>query len=311
MVCEGKSVRFAFIRSLEEDERRKPRSKRIPISLMCRVLEVARSGYYAWKRRRESDRVREDVELTEVIRGIHEAHEGRLGVARLVSELARRGRFHSPKRVRRLARAAGLSCVHPRPYKTTTVPDEAGNHGLVDLVGRDFVADRPNELWFTDITYIRTWVGWAYLAAIIDGCTRKVVGWAVDNHMRTSLVTDALDMAIERQRPAIGQTIIHSDRGSQYTSDRFRDLALANGMIPSVGHTGICFDNAMAESFNATVKKELIHLHAWPTLKAVRSALFEYLEIYYNRKRPHTRIGGATPVEFELDFQSLFDKKAA
>lgn len=272
---------------------------------------MARSGYYAWKRRAESDRARTDAELTDVIEQIHEEHEGRLGIARMVLELARRGRFHSPKRVRRLARAAGLACVHPRPYKTTTVADEANSHGLVDLVGRDFVPEGPDQLWFTDITYIRTWTGWAYLAAIIDGCTRKVVGWAVDSHMRTSLVTDALDMAIEQQRPGIGQTVIHSDRGAQYTSERFRDLALANGLIPSVGHTGICFDNAMAESFNATVKKELIHLHTWPTLKKVKAALFKYIEIYYNRKRPHTRIGGVTPVEFELNFQSEFDKEAA
>lgn len=278
---------------------------------MCEVLEVARSGYYAWKRRAESNRARTDAELTGIIKEIHAEHEGRLGIARLVTELAKRGRLHSPKRVRRLARRAGLTCVHPRPYKTTTTPDAANNHGLVDLVDRDFVPERPNELWYTDITYIRTWVGWAYLAAIIDGCTRKVVGWAVDNHMRTSLVTDALTMAIEHQQPGIGQTIIHSDRGSQYTSERFRELALANGLIPSVGHTGICFDNAMSESFNATVKKELIHLYAWPTLKKVKSAIFEYIEIYYNRKRPHTRIGGAAPVEFEMSFQSEFDKEAA
>jgi transposase InsO family protein len=311
VVCEGKSVKFAFIDDLVEDERRKPRARRIPVTLICQVLGVARSGYYAWKRRAESDRARKDAELAEVIKQIHEEHEGRLGIARMVLELARRGRFHSPKRVRRLARAAGLTCVHPRPYKTTTTADEANNHGLVDLVGRAFVPERPDELWFTDITYIRTWAGWVYLAAIIDGCTRKVVGWSADNHMRTSLVTDALSMAIERQRPGVGQTVIHSDRGSQYTSERFRDLALANGLIPSVGHTGVCFDNAMAESFNATVKKELIHLHAWPTLKKVKSALFEYIEIYYNRKRPHTRIGGMTPAEYELNLQSGFDAGAA
>ena len=311
MVCEGKPVKFAFIDDLVAGEHRKPRVERIPVSLMCDILGVARSGYYAWKKRAESDRARVDAELTDVIKQIHKEHEGRLGIARMVLELARRGRFHSPKRVRRLARAAGLTCVHPRPYKATTVADEANNHGLVDLVGRNFVPEGPDQLWFTDITYIRTWVGWVYLAAIIDGFTRKVVGWAVDNHMRTSLVTDALNIAIERQQPDIGQTVIHSDRGSQYTSGCFRDLALANGLIPSVGHTGICFDNAMAESFNATVKKELIHLHTWPTPKKVKAALFEYIEIYYNRKRPHTRIGGMTPVEYELILQSEFDAKAA
>lgn len=300
-------MKFVFIQSLEEGERRKPRAEQIPISLMCKVLEVARSGYYAWKSRRESDRAREDAQLTEIIKEIHHEHEGRLGIARIVVELAKRGRFHSAKRVRRLARAAGLACVHPRPYKATTVQDEANAAGLVDLVRRDFVPERPNELWYTDITYIRTWMGWVYLASIIDGCTRKVVGWSVAGHMRAELAADALKMAIERQRPEIGQTIIHSDRGSQYTGGEFRDLALANGIIPSVGHTGICFDNAMAESFNATIKKELIHLHVWPTLEKVQREVFKYIEIYYNRKRPHTGIGNSTPSQFELEFQPEFD----
>ena len=291
-------MKFAFIRDLDEEEQRKPRKGRIPVSLICEVLDVSRSGFYAWLKRNRSDRKKEDAELTEVIKKIHEDHKGRLGVDRLVAELARLGRRHSPRRVRRLARAAGLTCVHPRPYRATTIQDKA-NSGLVDLVGREFVPDGPNQLWFTDITYIRTWGGWAYLASIIDGYSRKIVGWAVDSHMRTSLVIDALRMAIEGQRPGIGDVIIHSDRGSQYTSIEFRELALANGLIPSVGHTGICYDNAMSESFNATIKKELIHLHTWPTRKAVRNAVFEYIEVYYNRKRPHSSIGYVTPCELE------------
>lgn len=275
---------------------------------MCDVLEVSRAGYYAWEKRVESDRDRGDVELTSIIKKIHDDHEGRLGIDRLVVELAKLGRHHSHKRVRRLVRAAGLSCVHPRPYKATTVQDDANSDGLVDLVERDFVPNGPNQLWFTDITYIRLWGRWAYLASIIDGYSRKIVGWSVNTHMRKSLVTDALKMAIDRQRPGIGETIIHSDRGSQYTSHTFRDLALANGVIPSVGHTGICYDNALSESFNATIKKELIHLHTWPTLDKLRKAIFSYIEVYYNRKRPHTRIGNSTPCEFELDFHREFDK---
>jgi putative transposase len=292
-------VKFAFIQSMEEDERRKPRNERIPTSLICEVLDVSRAGYYAWKKRPAAPRVDADAELTELIKKIHADHEGRLGIDRLVSELAKLGHAHSPKRVRRLARAAGLTCVHPKPYKATTIRDEAAGGGLVDLVGREFVPDGPDQLWFTDITYIRTWAGWAYLAAIIDGYCRKVVGWAIATHMRTELVADALVMAIDYRRPPIGQTVIHSDRGSQYTSHEFRDLALANGIIPSVGHTGICFDNAMAESFNATIKKELIYQHTWPTFDQVKHAVFEYIEVYYNRKRPHTKIGGLSPDEFE------------
>jgi putative transposase len=302
-------VKFTFIRDLDEEERRKPRKDGIPVSLMCEVLDVSRSGFYAWLKRDRSDRDKEDVELTEVIKKIHEDHKGRLGVDRLVAELAKLGRRHSPRRVRRLARAAGLTCVHPRPYRATTIQDEANSDGFVDLVGREFVPDGPNQLWFTDITYIRTWGGWAYLAAIIDGYSRKVVGWSVDSHMRTSLATDALRMAVERQRPGIGDVVIHSDRGCQYTSIEFRALALANGIIPSVGHTGICYDNAMAESFNATIKKELIHLHTWPSLRVVRNAVFGYIEVYYNRKRPHSSIGNATPSEMEHNSFETIDSK--
>jgi transposase InsO family protein len=302
-------VKFAFICDLDEEERRKPRKERIPVSLMCEVLEVSRSGFSAWLTRAKSDRMKKDAELAVVIKKIHDDHEGRWGIDRLGAELAKLGCRHSPKRVRRLARAAGLSCVHPRPYRATTVPAEANPDGLLDLVERDVVPEGPNQLWFTDITYIRTWNGWAYLASMVDGYTRKVVGWSVDSHMRTSLVTDALAMAIGRQRPGIGDVVIHSDRGSQYTSRTFRDMALANGIIPSVGHTGICFDNAMAESFNATIKKELIHLHTWPTLSKVKKEVFHYIEVYYNRKRPHSRIGNLAPCEVEHNWHQEFGKE--
>ena len=302
-------MKFVFICDLDEEERRKPRKERIPVSVMCEVLGVSRSGFYAWLTRAKSDRANEDAELTEVIKKIHDDHEGRLGIDRLVAELAKLGRRHSPKRVRRLTRAAGLSCVHPRPYRATTVPAKASPEGLLDFVGRDFVPEGPNQLWFTDITYIRTWNGWAYLASIVDGYSRKVVGWSIDSHMRTSLVTDALAMAITRQRPGIGDVVIHSDRGSQYTSRDFRDMALANGIIPSVGHTGICFDNAMAEAFNATIKKELIHLRTWPTLDKVKKEVFHYIEVYYNRKRPHSRIGNLAPCEAEHQWYQGFDKE--
>jgi transposase InsO family protein len=302
-------VKFAFIRDLDEEERRKPRKERIPVSLMCEVLDVSRSGFYAWCTRATSVRAKDDAELTVVIKKIHDDHEGRLGIDRLVAELARLGRRHSPHRVRRLARAASLRCMHPRPYRTTTVPAEVNPEGRVDLVGREFVPEGLNQLWFTDITYIRTWNGWAYLASILHGYTRKVVGWSVDSHMRTSLVTDALAMAITRRRPDIGDVVIHSDRGSQYTSRAFRDMALANGIIPSVGHTGVCFDNAMAESFNATIKKELIHLRSWPTMSTAKKEVFHYIEVYYNRKRPHSRIGNLAPCEAEHNWHQEFNKK--
>jgi transposase InsO family protein len=182
---------------------------------MCEMLGVSRPGYYAWMRREPSKRQLDDEMLTGLITQIHEEFDETYGIDRIHGELAKRGHRVGPGRVRRLARAAGLSCVHPKPYKVTTVQDEANSGGLVDLVGRDFVPARKNELWYGDITYIHTLSGWAYLATVIDGYSRKVVGWAVDSHMREELVIDALKMAIANRRPKKGQVVFHSDRGSQ------------------------------------------------------------------------------------------------
>ena len=300
MVCEGESVKFAFIGEMDEANGRKPREQRFPVMFMCEMLEVSRQGYYAWKKRVPSERDKEDVTLTTLIVAIHEAHKGRYGIDRITADLARNGYRVSPKRVRRLARAAGLACVHPRPYKATTVQDPANRQGLVDLVGRDFVPAAKNELWYGDITYIYTMAGWAYLATVIDGFSRKVVGWSVADNMREDMVIEALAVAVQNRAPGIGDVVFHSDRGSQYTGKAFRDACLSSGIIPSVGQTGICFDNAAAESWNATFKKELIHLHAWKSLAHVRHAAFEYIEVYYNRMRIQRALGYLSPSEFEL-----------
>jgi putative transposase len=293
-------VKFAFIQDMEKENERKPREQGFPVMFMCEMLEVSRQGYYAWRKRLPSAREKEDVTLTTLIVAIHEAHKGRYGIDRIHADLARNGYRVSPKRVRRLARAAGLACVHPRPYKATTVQDKANASGLVDLVGRDFVPAGKNQLWYGDITYIFTMSGWAYLATVIDGYSRKVVGWSVADNMREGMVIDALAMAVRNRDPGTGDVVFHSDRGSQYTGRAFRDACLSSGIIPSVGHTGICFDNAAAESWNATFKKELIHLHAWKDLAHVRQASFEYIEVYYNRKRIQKALGYLSPSEFEL-----------
>ena len=300
MVCEGESVKFAFIAEMDGENDRKPREERFPVIFMCGMLEVSRQGYYAWKKRAPSARQKEDVTLTTLIVAIHDAHKGRYGIDRIHADLARNGYRVSPKRVRRLARAAGLACVHPRPYKATTLQDPANACGLVNLVGRDFVPAGKNQLWYGDITYIFTMSGWAYLATVIDGYSRKVVGWSVADNMREEMVIDALAMAVRNRDPGIGDVVFHSDRGGQYTGRAFRDACLSNGIIPSVGKTGICFDNAAAESWNATFKKELIHLHAWKNLAHVRQAAFEYIEVYYNRKRIQKALGYLSPSEFEL-----------
>ena len=205
MVCEGESVKFAFIAEMDGENDRKPREERFPVIFMCEMLEVSRQGYYAWKKRAPSARQKEDVTLTTLIVAIHDAHKGRYGIDRIHADLARNGYRVSPKRVRRLARAAGLRCVHPRPYKATTVQDPANACGLVDLAGRDFVPGAKDQLWYGDITYIFTMSGWAYLATVIDGYSRKVVGWSVADHMREELVIDAFRMAVANRRPGPGR----------------------------------------------------------------------------------------------------------
>jgi len=271
--------------------------KAFPIAFMCRSLRVSRQGFYQWRDRPPSQRDLDDVALTIRISKIHTAHGGRVGVRRVHDELRRAGVLCATKRVHRLMRAAGLRSSHPRPYKRTTESDRF-NPALPDLMGRDWSPAGPDMAWVGDVTYIKTWQGWAYLATVIDCFSRRVVGFAIAGHMRTDLIMDALRMAVIHRNPPSG-VIFHSDRGAQYTSYEFRDFCRANGVRPSVGRTGVCYDNAVAESFFATLKKEVIHLHPWPTLALLRTAVFEYIESYYNRRRRHSTIGYDTPIECE------------
>jgi putative transposase len=264
---------------------------------MCRMLGVSRQGFYQWRDRPPSQRQIDDAALTERIRKIHVGHGGRVGVRRVRDELRRVGVVCSHKRVHRLMRTAGLRGVHPRPYKRTTLPDRFDPR-LADLVARDFTPPAPNLTWVGDVTYIKTWAGWAFCATVIDCYSRKVVGFAVADHMRTDLIIDALRMALIHRDPPAG-VIFHSDRGAQYTSSEFRDFCRDNGVRPSVGRTGICYDNAVAESFFATLKKELIHTRPWPTIDKLRAAVFEYIESYYNRRRRHSAMDYDTPTEYE------------
>jgi putative transposase len=264
---------------------------------MCRLLGVSRQGFYQWRDRPPSQHELDDTTLTARIRKIHAAHGGRVGVRRVHDELRRAGVVCSHKRVHRLMRAAGLRSVHPRPYKRTTMPDRFDPR-LADLLARDFAPAGPDRAWVGDVTYIKTWTGWAYLATVIDCYSRRVVGFAVADHMRTGLIIDALRMAIIHRNPPPG-VIFHSDRGAQYTSAEFRAFCHVNAVRPSVGRTGICYDNAVAESFFATLKKELIHVHPWPNIDILRVAVFEYIESYYNRRRRHSTLGYDTPIEYE------------
>jgi putative transposase len=310
VVCAGEPVKFAFIAEMAEGNERRPRAGRFPVTFMCGMLGVTPGGYYAWKKRAQPQRQLEDEELTGLIVEIHVENEGRYGVDRIRRELARRGFRVGPQRVRRLARARGLRCVHPEPYVVTTVQDRADSQGLADLTGREFVPVAVDNLRYGDITYVFTLSGWVYLASVIDGCSRKAAGWAVADHMREDLVMDALKMAIARRRPGEGEVIFHSDRGSQYTGQAFRELCFSNGIIPPAGHAGICFDNAAAESWNATFRKELIHLHIWNGVEQVRKSAFEFIEVYYNRKRIQRSLGYLSPSEYEARVDKVIPEAA-
>jgi len=266
---------------------------------MCRVLEVSTSGFYAWQRRQLSQHAQTDVVLRERIQHIHTASHGTYGAPRIHAELCAGGTRTAKKRVARLMRSAGLAGRCPKRFRRTTIPPTPPMAPPPDLVRRDFNPSGPDRLWVADITYINTWEGWLYLAVVLDAFSRRVVGWALADHLRTELATDALQMALRTRRPASG-LIHHSDRGSQYLSAAYVGVLSAHDARSSVGRPGTCWDNAAAESFFATLKTELVHRVSWPTRQQARSAIFTYLEGFYNRHRRHSRLGYHSPADFEL-----------
>jgi putative transposase len=270
-----------------------------PISLMSRMLGVNRSAFHAWERRPPSQRSLEDAFLTERIREIHRANRGVYGAPRIHAELRMaQGIGVSRKRVERLMREAGISGLAPRKRGRTTIR-VPGVRVADDLVRRDFRPGAPNVLWVADITYLRSWEGWVYLAAVQDAFSRTIVGWAMAGHMRAELVTDALQMALARRKPEAG-VIHHSDQGSQYVSLAFGQKARDAGIAISMGSRGDCFDNAVAESFFATLKRELVRRRSWPNRRELQSAVFDYIETFYNRERRHSTLGYLSPREFEM-----------
>ncbi len=268
------------------------------VSIMCRVLGVSRSGFHAWQKRPPSPRAREDGRLLERIREIHELNRRVYGSPRIHAELVMGdGERVGRKRVERLMRQAGLSGLVARKRGRTTIR-VPGVRVCEDLVDRAFMAKAPNRLWVADITYLRTWEGWLYLVAVQDVYSRRIIGWAMDSHMRTELVLDALQMALARRRPQPG-LIWHSDQGSQFVSLAFGQKARQAGIAQSMGSRGDCFDNAVAESFFATLKKELIHRRSWPVRDELRTEVFDYIETFYNRRRRHRSLGFLSPTQFE------------
>ncbi|MEU6012342.1 IS3 family transposase [Streptomyces sp. NPDC047453] len=265
----------------------------------CELMKVSRAAFYARRTGTPGPRAMQDAELTEQITAVHEQSRGTYGAPRVHAVLKGEGTACGRRRVARLMRAAGLAGRHRRRRHRTTIPDP---HAATrpDLVLRDF---RPNPAatdtrWCGDITYIPTEEGWLYLATVIDIASRRVVGWATADHLRTTLVADALRSACRRRRPA-GSVIFHSDRGCQYTSHEFALLADELSIRLSVGRTGQCWDNALAESFFATLKNELICTQSWPSRSAARTAIFEWIESWYNLHRLHSSLGYLSPATYE------------
>ena len=265
------------------------------ITLMCRWLEVSKSGYYEWRSRPESAMAKRREELKLLIKKAFDDSDGTYGYRRVWWQLARWGVQAGLELVRALMRELGLVACQPRPWRPSTT--QQGHNGPIpDLVNRDFTADAPGQKMVGDITYVPTWEGWVYLATVIDCATRKVAGWAMDDNYRTPLIKSAIEMAA-RNLDLPADAVFHSDRGSNYTSAEFAASLERLGIRQSVGRTGICYDNALAESFNAALKVERVHRTAYPTRKKAKEDIARYIELRYNRMRLHSGLGYRTPQE--------------
>ena len=266
-----------------------------PIATMCRLLGVSSGGYYAWRKRRLSRRAKTDTALTAQIRAAHAASRGTYGTPRVHAELAAEGIRVGRKRVARLMSQAGLAGVSRRKFVTTTVKGDSRQ--APDLVERNFAAEAPDRLWVADITYIPTWAGFLYLAVVLDAFSRRIVGWSMATTLAAQLVLDALNMALLTRRPR--GVIHHSDQGSQYASIGFGRRCRAAGVRPSMGSAGDAYDNAMCESFFATLECELLDRYRFKTQAEARTAIFEFIEGFYNPRRRHSSIGYLAPIDYE------------
>jgi putative transposase len=270
---------------------------------MCRVLQVSRSGYYAWCKRPVAPRTLTDQILTLEVTAIHRESRGRYGSPRVHAELRERGQCTGRKRVARLMRTAGLRARERRRFRCTT---DSGHGRAIkgNLLARRFAVSAPNSSWVADITYLWTLEGWLYLAVILDLFSRRVVGWALSERLERGLALNALKMALEDRQPP-QDLLHHSDRGSQYASYEYQQLLAAHGLLSSMSRKGNCWDNAVAESFFATFKLELGYQRHWHTRTQARSEIFEYIELFYNRQRRHSALGYLSPDEFEFRHQLL------
>jgi putative transposase len=271
------------------------------VATMCRLFGVSPSGFYAWQKRPPSSRTRADEALLERIRQIHDRSRGTYGVPRIHAEFLAEGIRVGRGRIARLMREAGLTGVSRRRGARTTIRDRAGR-AVPDLVDRQFTATEPNRLWVADITYIPTWAGFLYLSVVIDAWSRRVVGWSMANHLRTELVLDALEMALWQRRPS--EVIHHSDQGCQYTSIAFGLRCREANVRPSTGSVGDAYDNAMCESFFATLECELLDRTRFRTQTEARMAVFEFIEGWYNPHRRHSALDYDSPIAYERRHQA-------
>lgn len=290
------SAKYACIDTIETAQPR-----RFGIKKMCAALSVSPSGFFDWKRRPPSLTAIRRQELAAYVRWSFERSNATYGHRSVHADLVARGVIIGLDLVRELMTQADLVACQPRPYRVTTLAGDG--EGPVDLCKRNFTATAPGTKLVGDITYIHTWEGFAYLATVINCYSKAVIGWSVQTHMRTSLVTDALDMA-RRNHTIAPKAIFHSDRGTQYTSEKLRSYLEAAGMRGSMGRTGVCWDNALAESFFATIKNELVHRTAFPTISRAAKAVARYIEVFYNRQRLHSSLGYRAPLDVQTSHQN-------
>ena len=266
---------------------------------MARLLSVSRSGYYAWAQRGPSKRAVRAERIEQKIAWFHGESDEVSGAPRILADLREDGEIISRKTVAKTMRRLGLRGICPKRWKTTTLTDAADTYPA-DAVNRQWDTGVLNAVWVGDITYLRTWEGWIYLATVIDAHSRRVLGWAIAEHMRADLVEDALRMAIALRGELPEGVVFHADRGTQYASEQITRFAAENGITRSMGRTGVCWDNAMAESFFATLKTEFYYRRVWPTKAGASRAVGAWIEDRYNRRRRHSSIGQISPVAFEM-----------
>lgn len=287
-------MKFAFI----DDQR-----DRFPVELLCEVLGVSRSGYYAWRDRPPSAQARRREQLGEAIGRAHAASRATYGSPRVSRQLKADGVPCCENTVAKLMRAEGLRAKARRPFVPRTTESRHDRPVAANVLAREFYPGSRDAVWTADLTYVPTAEGWLYLAVVLDLFSRRVVGWATADHLRSELACEALRMALSHRRPT-GQLLHHSDRGVQYASVAYQSLLAGHGIEPSMSRAGNCYDNAVTESFFSTAKRELIHHESYATREQARQSLFEYIEVFYNRRRLHSTLGYRSPADFEFRFAS-------